>query len=122
MDALVSPEGSTDSMTSPIDEGGGSPRCHMPLVIQPKAMINAHWQLQHIWSRMHDSDKVRRCQTQFDVDNSDECKLNIKILIAFATASLQEDLLWKSQVASFEKYSHDEQEVKRQSLSMAPRV
>jgi len=67
-----------------------------------------------------DIDKVRKRWPQFDVDNWEERKAKMKCLIAFATASLKDDRLLKHRAAYCEKYSHDEPEVKRQSLSVAP--
>jgi len=109
-------------MTSPIDEGGGSPRFCMPLTIKSDTMMNAHQQSQHIWSLTQDIDKVRKSRAEFNVDNWDEQKSKMNSLMAFATVSWKDNLLWKRQVASLEKYSHNEQEVKRQSLSVAPRL
>jgi len=60
-DALVTPGGRTDSMTSPINEGSSSPRFRMPLTIKPDTITNLHRQSQHIWSLTQDIDKVRKC-------------------------------------------------------------
>jgi len=109
-------------MTSPIEEGSSFPRFGIPVAIKPDAMMNAHRQSQHIWSLTQNINKVRKCRAHLDVDNWNEHKSKQQSLIAFATASLKDDLLWKRQAASFEKYSHDEPEVKRQSLSVAPRL
>jgi len=94
----------------------------VPLTIKPGAMMNAHRQSQHIWSLTQDIDKVRKRRAQFDVDTWHQCKSKMKSLIAFPTVSLKDNPLWKRQAASFEKYSHDEPEVIKQSLSVAPRL
>jgi len=95
-------------MTSPSDEGGSSPRFHMPFTIKPHAMMNAHRQSQHIWILTQDIDNVRKRGGQFNVDNWDEGKSKMKRVIAFATVSLKDDLLVKRRAASFKKYYHDE--------------
>jgi len=109
-------------MRCPIDKGSSSPRFRMPLAIKPDAMINTHRQLQHNWSLTQDINMVRKPQAQFDVNNWDKPKSTSQSLTAFATASLKDDLLWKRQAVSLESYSHDEPELKRQSLTMVLRL
>jgi len=71
---------------------------------------------------MQDIAKVRKRRAQFDINNWDKYKSKRLSLITFTIASLKDDPLWKGRGASFEKYSHDEPEVKRQCLIVAPRL
>jgi len=89
-------------MTSPINECGSSRRFCMPRTIKTDAMINAYRQSQHIWSLTQDIDKVRKRGAQFDVDNWDEGKSKMTSLLAFATALLKDNQLWKHRAVSIE--------------------
>jgi len=109
--------GRTDSMISAIDEGGSSRRLYMPRAIKHVAIMKADCELQHISSLMQDSDWVRKCRVEFDVDNWDERKSKRQSLISFATALLKDNPAWNRRALSFERYIHTESAVKSQSFS-----
>ena len=55
------------SMTSPVDQGGDSTACLIPLSIKPQAMLNKHRMMKELWSPT-DDDKSQKCKAQFEVD------------------------------------------------------
>ena len=119
-DDLDSRLGRTVSMTSPVDQGGDSPRRRIPLSIKPQAMLNTHRSIEQLWSPMHD-DKVLKRRALFDVENWDERKSKRQSLVASAKEFLKEAKPPKRGIV-FEDDTQDEPEDKRLCWSLSSRV
>jgi len=105
-------------MTSPVDLGGDSTGCRIPLSIKPQGMLNTHRIMKHLSSPTH-HDKVRKRKAQFDVDNWNEQRSKMHSLVAFSTELSKEDQLHKRGMV-LEDDSKDKLQLKR--LCLPPRV
>jgi len=81
-------------MTSPVDKGGNSTGCRIPLSIKPQRILNIHHIMKQLWSPTHDH-KARMCKAQFDLHNCDEHWFKMHCLVASAKEFLKDDQLQK---------------------------